>query len=203
MKFTSANARESQATTTTTMQKSICGGLPSTESLITLLIRAVGKGPLRRLSTIALLSIAKLVSMTIGQQHSIRRSLPFKTLHRRRKSYVHVRVGGQGMKNLRMFRKVCGEKKLGSVYLSTRSWEESGEEILDYLLTQSWMVTLDIQHEMVDEGKKLVETNAGRELQAEIEKIKEAHKKEMLEIREDMEEAIKTQDTERQVELRR
>ncbi|XMA16032.1 hypothetical protein WAI453_008823 [Rhynchosporium graminicola] len=57
---------------------------------------------------------------------------------------------------------------------------------------------------MVDEGKKLVvETNVGRELQAEIEKIKEAHKKEMLEIREDMEEAIKTQDTERQEELRR
>ncbi|CZT40008.1 uncharacterized protein RSE6_00078 [Rhynchosporium secalis] len=104
----------------------------------------------------------------------------------------YVRVGGQGMKDLRMFRK----------YLSTRSWEESGEEILDYLLTQSWKVTLDIQHEMVDEGKKLVETNAGRELQAEIEKIKEAHKKEMLEIREDMEEAIKTQDTERQEELR-
>ncbi|CZS97768.1 uncharacterized protein RCO7_00062 [Rhynchosporium graminicola] len=116
----------------------------------------------------------------------------------------YVRVGGQGMKDLRVFRKVCGEKKLGSVYLSTRSWEESGEEILDYLLTQSWKVTLDIQHEMVDEGKKLVvETNVGRELQAEIEKIKEAHKKEMLEIREDMEEAIKTQDTERQEELRR
>ncbi|KAL2076156.1 hypothetical protein VTL71DRAFT_1099 [Oculimacula yallundae] len=159
--------------------------------------------------------------------------------------YLHritdVRVGGQGMKNLRMFRKVCGEKNLGSVVLATTMWsscplsdanlresqltgnsdlwkflitkgarifrhdrgEESGQEILDHLLTRGRKVILDIQHEVVDEGKKLVDTNAGREVQAEIEKIKEAHKKEMQEIREDMEEAIRSKDTERQEELRR
>jgi predicted small metal-binding protein len=158
--------------------------------------------------------------------------------------YLHritdVRVGGQGMKNLRMFRKVCGEKNLGSVLLVTTMWslcppsdannreaqltsnsdlwkfligkgarifrhdrgQESGQQILDYLLARGRKITLDIQHEMIDEGKQLVETNAGREVQADIEKLKEAHKKEMQEIREDMEEAIRSQDTERQEELR-
>ncbi|KAG4431674.1 hypothetical protein IFR05_012840 [Cadophora sp. M221] len=158
--------------------------------------------------------------------------------------YLHritdVRVGGQGMKNLRMFRKVCGEKNLSSVILATTMWslcppsdaakreeqltnnsdlwkflvgkgarifrhdrgEESGQEILDYLVSRARKVTLDIQHEMVDQGKNLSETSAGQEVQAEIEKIKEAHRKEMQEIREDMEEAIRSKDTERQEELR-
>ena len=40
--------------------------------------------------------------------------------------YLHritdVRIGGSGMKNLRMFRKLCGEQGLGSVVLATTIW---------------------------------------------------------------------------------
>lgn len=40
--------------------------------------------------------------------------------------YLHritdVRIGGSGMKNLRMFRKLCGERGLGSVVLATTMW---------------------------------------------------------------------------------
>ena len=144
------------------------------------------------------------------------------------------------MKNLRMFRKVCSEKGLGSVVLATAMWslcpkrdavkqegqlttnndlwkylvgkgarifrhdpeEESGQEILDYLINRAQKVTLDIQHEMVDQGMKLGETGAGREVQEELEKLKEKHEKEMHEIRRDMKKAIKEKDEERQDEIR-
>jgi hypothetical protein len=158
--------------------------------------------------------------------------------------YLHritdVRIGGSGMKNLRMFRKLCGEAGLGSVVLATTMWSlcpaadakrredqlvnqndlwkylithgarvfrqddgaVSGQQIIDYLVKRAQPVTLDIQREMVDQGLKLGETGAGKEVQEELEKLKEKHKKEMQEIRQDMEEAIKEKDEERQEELR-
>jgi rubrerythrin len=153
---------------------------------------------------------------------------------------IDVRIGGSGMKNLRMFRKLCGEGGLGSVVLATTMWslcpaedakrrEEqlvhqndlwqflvgkgasvfrqdngavSGQKIIDHLVNRAQPVTLDIQREMVDQGLKLGDTGAGREVQEELEKLKEKHAKEMREIREDMEEAIKEKDEERQAELR-
>lgn len=158
--------------------------------------------------------------------------------------YLHritdVRIGGSGIKNLRMFRKLCGEGGLGSVALATTMWSlcpaadarkredqlvhqsdlwkhllshgarvfrqdngsVSGQQIIDYLINRAQPVTLDIQHEMVDQGLKLADTGAGRELQEELEKLKEKHEKEMREIRQDMEEAIREKDEERQEELR-
>jgi hypothetical protein len=158
--------------------------------------------------------------------------------------YLHritdVRIGGSGMKNLRMFRKLCGEGGLGSVVLATTMWSlcpaadagrredqlvnqndlwkflvskgasvfrqddgvVSGQKIIDYLINRAQPVTLDIQREMVDQGMKLGDTGAGREVQEELEKLKEKHEKEMREIRQDMEEAIKEKDEERQEELR-
>ena len=158
--------------------------------------------------------------------------------------YLHritdVRIGGSGMKNLRMFRKLCGERGLGSVVLATTMWSlcpaadarrredqlvhqndlwkylvghgarvfrqddgaVSGQQIIDYLINRGQPVTLDIQREMVDQGLKLGETGAGREVQEELERLKEKHDKEMREIRQEMEEAIKEKDEERQEELR-
>ena len=158
--------------------------------------------------------------------------------------YLHritdVRIGGSGMKNLRMFRKLCGEQGLGSVVLATTMWSlcpaadarrredqlvnqndlwkflvgrgarvfrqddgaVSGQKIIDYLINRAQPVTLDIQREMVDQGLKLAETGAGREVQEELERLKEKHEKEMREIRQEMEEAIKEKDEERQEELR-
>jgi hypothetical protein len=158
--------------------------------------------------------------------------------------YLHritdVRIGGAGMKNLRMFRKLCGEGGLGSVVLATTMWslcpaddarrrEEqlvhqndlwkylvghgaqvfrqddgaaSGQKIIDYLVKRAKPVTLDIQREMVDQGLTLGQTGAGKEVQEELDKLKASHEKEMKEIREDMEQAIKEKDHERQEELR-
>jgi len=158
--------------------------------------------------------------------------------------YLHritdVRIGGSGMKNLRMFRKLCGERGLGSVVLATTMWSlcpavdacrredqlvhqndlwkylvghgarvfrqdddaVSGQQIINYLINRAQPVTLDIQREMVDQGLKLGETSAGREVQEELEKLQQKHKKEMCEIRQEMEEAIREKDEERQEELR-
>lgn len=158
--------------------------------------------------------------------------------------YLHritdVRIGGSGMKNLRMFRKLCGERGLGSVVLATTMWSLcpdsdarrrenqlvkqndlwkyllshgarvfrqddgaiSGQQIINYLVDRARPVTLEIQHEMVDRGLKLSETSAGKEVQGELEKLKEMHDKEMRDIREEMAEAVKAKDLERQAELR-
>lgn len=158
--------------------------------------------------------------------------------------YLHritdVRIGGSGMKNLRMFRKLCGEQGLGSVVLATTMWSlcpaadakrredqlvnqndlwtklvsngarvfrqddgiASGQKIINYLIDRAHPVTLDIQREMVDQGKTLGETSAGKEVQEELEKLQKKHEKEMREIKEDMDEAIKEKDEERQQELR-
>jgi hypothetical protein len=158
--------------------------------------------------------------------------------------YLHrisdVRIGGSGMKNLRMFRKLCGERGLRSVVLATTMWSlcppdqasqrenqlvnqndlwkyltgkgarvfrqddgpVSGYRILDYLVQRASPVILEIQHEMVNKGMKLSETGAGKEVQEELEKLKERHEKEMREIREEMTEAMEQKDEERQAELR-
>jgi len=158
--------------------------------------------------------------------------------------YLHritdVRIGGSGMKNLRLFRKLCGERGLGSVVLATTMWSlcppddarrredqlvnqndlwkflvgqgarvfrqdngaVSGQQIIDYLINRAQPVTLDIQREMVDQGLKLAETGAGREVQEELEKLKKKHDQEMREIRQEMEEAIREKDVERQEDLR-
>jgi hypothetical protein len=157
--------------------------------------------------------------------------------------YLHrisdVRIGGSGMKNLRMFRKLCGENGLGSVVLGTTMWSQcppqdaerregqlleqndlwsyliqhgarvmrqddginSGTKILNYIISRKQKVTLQIQHEMSEQGLKLSETGAGLEVQAELERLKEEHEREMREIREDMEQAIREKDKERQQEL--
>jgi hypothetical protein len=152
---------------------------------------------------------------------------------------IDVRIGGSGMKNLRMFRKLCGENGLGSVVLGTTMWSlcpsrdaerregqlveqndlwsfliqsgakvmrqddgiNSGMKILDYLMSRKRKVTLQIQHEMSEQGLKLSETGAGLEVQAELMRLKEEHEKEMRQIREEMEEAIREKDRERQQEL--
>lgn len=78
----------------------------------------------------------------------------------------------------------------------------SGTMILEYLIDRARPVTLDIQHEMIDQHKKLSETSAGREVQEELERMKAKHEQEMKEIRADMEQAIRQKDEETQKELR-
>lgn len=152
---------------------------------------------------------------------------------------IDVRLGGAGYKNLRMFRKLCGDRGLGSVVLATTMWslcppgnaerrEEqlvgqnnlwkalvghgakvfrhddgpiSGMRILKYLIDRARPVVLEIQREMGEQGKTLGATGAGLEVQADLERMKQEHAQELRDVRQELEEAVKANDQERQAEL--
>lgn len=165
--------------------------------------------------------------------------------------YLHrisdVRVGGSGVKNLRMFRKLCGEtgpKAMTCVALVTTFWDQIeknvGEEREKQLTTSTtfWShiiskggkvfrndirlekgavyaaknsilclagrrekMVLEIQKDMVDRGKTLQETGAGRIVQEELNKLKAEHKRELERIRSEWKEALEDQDEEWQKEI--
>jgi len=142
------------------------------------------------------------------------------------------------LKNLRMFKKLCGAKGLSCVVLATTMWSqvtpEEGErrekeliskqefwgemikqgsavmrqdraevsaiQIVQYILKKRRRMVLDIQEEMAS-GKTLDETSAGRELEAELERIRKQHEVEMRELREDMLEAQRQNDKQSQKEI--
>ncbi|KAF2825993.1 hypothetical protein CC86DRAFT_243518, partial [Ophiobolus disseminans] len=152
---------------------------------------------------------------------------------------IDPRVGGSGMKNLRMFRMLCGNRGLASVALVTTMWnlcdEDTGAQrerqlttqsdmwksllrhgshtfrqdksrasalsILSSLITAARPVTLEIQHEMGDLGLKLSETAAGREVQEDLEKMKLEHRDEMVAVKLEMQDAIRSKDAAWQQEL--
>jgi hypothetical protein len=156
--------------------------------------------------------------------------------------YLHritdPRVGGSSLKNLRMFKKLCGAQGLSCVVLATTMWSqvtpEDGErreneliskhdfweemikqgstvmrqdqdevsaiKIIQYILSKRRRMVLDIQEEMAS-GKTLDETSAGRELEAELERMRRQHEAEMRELREDMIEAQRQNDRRSQEEI--
>ena len=160
--------------------------------------------------------------------------------------YLHrisdVRVGGSGVKNLRMFRQLCGEtgqNSMAYVALVTTFWggesqevgdrrEEqlktsssfwgqiiarggkvfrhdrgalSGEMVISYLVGRKEKITLEIQREMVDRGKNLEDTGAGRVVQEELNKLKAEHTKELVKIRDEWKEALANKDEEWQKDI--
>ncbi|KAE9368406.1 hypothetical protein N431DRAFT_560827 [Stipitochalara longipes BDJ] len=161
--------------------------------------------------------------------------------------YLHrisdVRVGGSGVKNLRMFRELCGEnghnamacvalvttfwggesKETGDrreyqLKTSSSFWSQiiakggkvfrhdqgvlSGERIISYLVGRKETMTLEIQRDMVDRGKKLEDTGAGRVVQEELNKLKAEHARELERIRNEWKEALDTKDEEWQKEIK-
>lgn len=157
--------------------------------------------------------------------------------------YLHrildVRLGGSAMKNLRMFKKLCGDDALPSVVLATTWWtgvdastgaqretelatrdsfwagmiskgsrmfrqdqgETSARHIVDYLVSRKRPVTLRIQEELVDEKKKLDETGAGLEVDAQLAAQKKEFEAKLLQIKSEMQQAIKERDREYQEDL--
>jgi len=151
---------------------------------------------------------------------------------------IDPRVQGSSLKNLRMFKKLCGAKGLSCVVLATTMWSqvtpEEGEsreteliskqefwgemvkqgstvmrqdraevsaiQIIQYILSKRHRMVLDIQEEMAS-GKTLDETSAGRELEAELERMRKHHEAEMKELREDMIEAQRQNDRRSQEEI--
>jgi hypothetical protein len=151
---------------------------------------------------------------------------------------IDSRMVGSSLKNLRMFKKLCGTQGLSCVVLATTMWSqvtpEEGErreneliskqefwgemimqgstvklqdraevsaiEIIQYILSKRRRMVLDIQEEMAS-GKTLDETSAGRELEAELARMRKRHEAEMRELREDMLEAQRLNDKHSQDEI--
>jgi len=156
--------------------------------------------------------------------------------------YLHrigdTRMTGAAMKNLRMFKKLCGDGGLSCVVLSTTMWSKSptakelqreqelihqeefwagmirkgsmvfrhddglasATQIIKFIVDRQQKITLKIQEEMAN-GKSLDETSAGQEVQAEMEKLKAKHEREMRKLREEMLEAQRDNDIKAQQEI--
>jgi hypothetical protein len=88
----------------------------------------------------------------------------------------------------------------GSVVMRQDQGEASAIKIIQHILGQRRRMVLDIQEEMAN-GKSLDETGAGRELEAELERLKRQHDDEMRELREEMREAQQAGDKLAQAEI--
>ncbi|KAF2745783.1 hypothetical protein M011DRAFT_446330 [Sporormia fimetaria CBS 119925] len=157
--------------------------------------------------------------------------------------YLHrisdTRVGNAAFKNLRMFKKLCGNDGLASVVLATTMWSginaaaeadreaellktptfwkemiergskvfrhdrgrKTASDIVSYLIQKRRPVTLDIQKEMVDQKKKLVDTGAGAEVATEVERKATKWSSELSDIKKEIQEAIDARDTKYRAEL--
>ncbi|CAG8361038.1 unnamed protein product [Penicillium salamii] len=148
--------------------------------------------------------------------------------------YLHSinkpRMEGSALRNLRLFRQLCGENPLKNVVLATTFWgavnEQTGAsreeelrerpefwgnmvdhgsrmmrvtdrastlEIVDYLMPMRG-VPLEIQKEMVDQDKPLIETAAGQHMNEELHRREELHREELQKIKEEHELAIEEKD---------
>jgi hypothetical protein len=141
---------------------------------------------------------------------------------------------GSALRNLKMFRKLCGDEPLGNVILCTTFWgkvdaatgaqredelrtnrefwgsmiargsrmvrftdRQSGLDIVSDLLEKSPII-LDIQRELVDQEKNLIETAAGITVNEELLREEAKHAAEREKIQEEMREALKQKDDELQ-----
>jgi hypothetical protein len=85
--------------------------------------------------------------------------------------YLHrildPRLGGAAMKNLRMFKKLCGDKGLGSVVLATTMWD--GVPVLTGRDREADLKTrTDFWKYMIDQGAKMFRQDSGRDSAAKI-----------------------------------
>jgi len=149
---------------------------------------------------------------------------------------------GSSLRNLKMFRDLCGDDPLKNIILGTTGWgtaEKSGEyekavdkeqqlvtdrdfwkplierganvarfedtedSALSLIMSLSdhSPVTLKIQHELVDDGKDLIDTSAGATVNEEMKKLEAKYKAEMMKIQEEMDEALALRDQDMQEAL--
>lgn len=152
--------------------------------------------------------------------------------------YLHrildVRMRGTDRKNLRMFKKLCGEDNLSSVVLASTMWDgvdektgcirenelrssfwatmvekgskvvrhdggvDSAERIVNHILSRQQTITLDIQRELVHDGKQLQDTAAGAAVQAELNEKIDRLQKDLLEVRQSFRETAASHHQERE-----
>jgi hypothetical protein len=153
--------------------------------------------------------------------------------------YLHritdPRMQGSGMRNLHMFKKLCGDKNLSNVIMATCQWErvleadgaererqlketphfwgymidrgsqmhrhyntrESALHLIESLVDGNASrpkIVLDIQTQMVDEGKDLASTGAGQAVDDAISKERQRFAKEIAESQADIREALASRD---------
>lgn len=144
---------------------------------------------------------------------------------------------GSSLRNLKMFRQLCGDNPLKNVVLATTGWgtaEKSGnlqkaadnenqletdpdfweplikrgsttarftdtqESALEIIMSLAGRapVTLQIQRELVEEEKNLIDTAAGTTVNEEMKKLEAKYKAEVSKIQQDMDEALSMRDQE-------
>jgi len=151
--------------------------------------------------------------------------------------YLHritdLRMEGSAVKNLIMFKKLCGPGALRNVFLTTTQWSkvdqaageirengicgdpkfwglliekgatvqrfhgtrESGLKLIDKLMPNK-PEALDIQDQIVEQGKTIVETDAGQWINAELIEQQKKFKEEIETLERERQEAIKEKDDE-------
>lgn len=151
--------------------------------------------------------------------------------------YLHsihnVRMEGSALRNLKMFRELCGSEPLKNVMLITTFWgkvdqpmaerreeelrttpdfwggmlrrgsrmgrfhdtQKSALGIIDTFLKKT-PITLQIQKELVDESKPLIETGAGQAVNEELLRVELKHKEEQEKIQQEMRDALRERDEE-------
>ncbi|KAK1750449.1 P-loop containing nucleoside triphosphate hydrolase protein [Echria macrotheca] len=104
-----------------------------------------------------------------------------------------------------------GERRERELKENTRFWKEliaggsqiwrqdngiaSASKMLEYIMSKQKRVTLKIQVEMAN-GATLGDTEAGREVNSDLKKLEEKHKRDLEALRADMEKALKERDDE-------
>jgi hypothetical protein len=146
---------------------------------------------------------------------------------------THNRLNGTAFKNLRTFRKLCGEQGVKSVILVTTMWEsvhpaslgaeretelvdtaefwgdmkrngsevrrhmnsrESAVEIISFLVARGNKTILGLQTEMVDQSRSLENTEAGKEVDREMQVQREVFERRLEDTKQELQEAIKEKD---------
>lgn len=154
-------------------------------------------------------------------------------------SITDRRMYGSTLRNLKMFRDLCGENPMRNVVFATTGWgtaEKSGElakaqdnEIalredasfwepmirrgatmakfgdtrdsalhIISALVEANPVVLQIQHELVDQSKNLIDTTAGHTVNEEMKRLEEKYAKEIAKVQEEMQQALADRDSELQ-----
>ncbi|KAJ6024302.1 hypothetical protein N7540_005099 [Penicillium herquei] len=155
--------------------------------------------------------------------------------------YLHSinnpRMEGSALRNLRMFRQLCGDDPLKNVILATSFWDKVSEQLgaereselrikpefwgrmiqrgsqvtrftdcdsalkIVELFFPKAPIALEIQLELVDQSKRLVETAAGKSVKEELNRLEKKHENELQKIKEEYILALQEKDKELQETL--
>ena len=149
-------------------------------------------------------------------------------------SLMNVRMEGSALRNLKMFRQLCGKEPLKNVILATTFWSKVPKEdalrrenelettpmfwgdmlergsvmkrlynaqgaldIVGHLVSKP-QITLQIQKELVEDNKALVDTAAGQAVNEELVRLTRKHQEDLERLQRELHEALEEHDLELQ-----